>query len=146
MGILQERILEWFAISFFRGSSWPRDLTQIPCFAGRFFTIWAIGKILCVHVHLQIKYLSASSLYGSLLTNLSNIFSSWNIFLSSSVHPFIIAFPLCFQFLSVSSVTLWAPWKQGLCLVGLDVSSPEDRNWNENSSCSMDKSVLDWIS
>ena len=27
-GILQARILEWVAVSFFRGSSWPRDGTQ----------------------------------------------------------------------------------------------------------------------
>ena len=40
-GILQARVLEWVAISFCRGSSWPRDLTQVSCIAGRFFTIWA---------------------------------------------------------------------------------------------------------
>ena len=42
--ILQARILEWIVISFSRESSWPRDQTQISCIAGRFFTIWAIGK------------------------------------------------------------------------------------------------------
>ena len=30
-GISQARILEWVAISFFRGSSWPRDGTRIFC-------------------------------------------------------------------------------------------------------------------
>ena len=40
-GILQERILEWIAIPFSRGSSWPRDRTQVSCIAGRFFTSWA---------------------------------------------------------------------------------------------------------
>ena len=30
-GILQARILEWVAISFSRGSSWPRDSTCISC-------------------------------------------------------------------------------------------------------------------
>ena len=30
-GILQARILEWVAISFLRGSSWPRDWTCISC-------------------------------------------------------------------------------------------------------------------
>ena len=40
-GILQARILEWVAISFSRGSSWPRDRTQVSCTAGRFFTNWA---------------------------------------------------------------------------------------------------------
>ena len=38
-GILQARILEWVAILFFRGSSQPRDRTQVSCIAGRFFTI-----------------------------------------------------------------------------------------------------------
>ena len=43
-GILQERILEWTAIPFSRGSSQPRDQTQVSCIAGRLFTIWATGK------------------------------------------------------------------------------------------------------
>ena len=41
-GILQARILEWVAISFSRGSSRPRDWTQVSCIAGRRFNIWAI--------------------------------------------------------------------------------------------------------
>ena len=43
-GILQERILEWVAISFSRGSSQSRDRNQVFCIAGRFFTIWATRK------------------------------------------------------------------------------------------------------
>ena len=37
-GVLQARIPEWVAISFSRGSSPPRDQTQVSCIAGRFFT------------------------------------------------------------------------------------------------------------
>ena len=40
-GILQARILEWVAISFTRGSSQLRDVTQVFYIAGRFFTHWA---------------------------------------------------------------------------------------------------------
>ena len=40
-GIFQARIVEWVAIPFSRGSSWPRDQTWISHFVGRFFTIWA---------------------------------------------------------------------------------------------------------
>ena len=40
-GILQERILEWVAIPFSRGPSWPRNWTRVSCIAGRFFTTWA---------------------------------------------------------------------------------------------------------
>ena len=39
-GILQVRILEWVAIPFSRGPSWPRDQTQVSCIAGRFFMVW----------------------------------------------------------------------------------------------------------
>ena len=39
--IFQARILECVAISFSRGSSQPRNQTQVSCIAGRFFTLWA---------------------------------------------------------------------------------------------------------
>ena len=42
-GILQARILEWVAFPFFRGSSQPRDQTQVSCIAGRFFTAFRGG-------------------------------------------------------------------------------------------------------
>ena len=38
-GLLQARILEWVAIPFPRGSSRPRDQTQVSHSASRFFTI-----------------------------------------------------------------------------------------------------------
>ena len=44
-GILQVRILEWVAIPFSRGSSWPRDWTRVSYIAGRFFTIWAPKEV-----------------------------------------------------------------------------------------------------
>ena len=40
-GILQARILEWVVFPFSRGSSQPRDWTQVSHTAGRFFTSWA---------------------------------------------------------------------------------------------------------
>ena len=42
--ILQARILEWVAVSFSRGASWPKDQTRIfrvSCIADGFFTTWA---------------------------------------------------------------------------------------------------------
>ena len=39
MGILQAKILEWVTMPSSRGSSKPRDRTQVACIAGRFFTI-----------------------------------------------------------------------------------------------------------
>ena len=47
MGILQDRILEWVAMLSSRGSSQPRDRTQISHTASGFFTGWATrGKCL----------------------------------------------------------------------------------------------------
>ena len=43
-GILQAKIMEWVAILFPKGSSQPRDQTQVSCIAGRFFTIWVIRE------------------------------------------------------------------------------------------------------
>ena len=37
-GILQARILEWVAFLFSKGSSQPKDQTQVSCIAGGFFT------------------------------------------------------------------------------------------------------------
>jgi len=39
-GILQARILVWVAMPFSRGSSQPRDWTQVSCIGHGFFTHW----------------------------------------------------------------------------------------------------------
>ena len=43
-GILQLRILEWMAVPFSRGSSWPRDQTWVSCIVSGLFTTWAIRE------------------------------------------------------------------------------------------------------
>ena len=45
-GILQARIREWEAFPFSRGSSQPREWTQVSHIAGVFFTIWATRETL----------------------------------------------------------------------------------------------------
>ena len=58
-GILQARILEWVAIPFPRGPSWPRDWTQVSWIAGRFFTVWAIPVLyfsICFLLLLRIMF------------------------------------------------------------------------------------------
>ena len=57
-GILQTRILEWVAIPFSRGSSWPRDRTHFSCTGSRFYTFWATREVhspglLVLFFHLQ---------------------------------------------------------------------------------------------
>ena len=39
-GVLQARTLEWVVFPFSRGSSWPRDWTQVSHIACGFFTSW----------------------------------------------------------------------------------------------------------
>ena len=50
-GILQARILEWVPISFSRGSSPPRDRTQVSYIVGRFFTTEPPGKHLGINAN-----------------------------------------------------------------------------------------------
>ena len=40
-GIFQERVLEWVAISFSRGSSWLRDQTRVSCIGRQILYRWA---------------------------------------------------------------------------------------------------------
>ena len=40
-GNFQVRILKWIMVPFSRGSSQPRNWTQVSCIAGGFFIIWA---------------------------------------------------------------------------------------------------------
>ena len=47
-GILQARILEWITIPYSRGSSQPRDWTEVSCIAGRFSTVWDTREALLV--------------------------------------------------------------------------------------------------
>ena len=48
--ILQARILEWVAFLFSRGSSQPRDRTEVSHIAGGLFPSWATGEArVCVY-------------------------------------------------------------------------------------------------
>ena len=64
-GILQARILQWVAITFSRGSSRPRDQTQVSRIGGRHFNLWATREA---------------------TTNLDSILKSRDITLSTNVH------------------------------------------------------------
>ena len=44
-GIFQAIVLEWVAISFSRGSSWPRDRTRVSHLVDRCFTDWATREV-----------------------------------------------------------------------------------------------------
>ena len=79
-GILQARILEWVAFPFSRGSSQPKDQTQVFHIAGRFFTSWATRE---AHKHAynlpkqSISTLKSCNLTRPILT-LSGDWFIWN--------------------------------------------------------------------
>ena len=50
-GILQARILEWVAFPFSRGSSPPRDRTQVSRIGGRRFNLWATREAFPNTIH-----------------------------------------------------------------------------------------------
>ena len=66
-GILQAKTLEWVAIPFSRGSSWPRDWTWFSGIAGRFFTIWVIG--FKMFLNLEFHYFTIYSVTKNITTS-----------------------------------------------------------------------------
>ena len=60
-GILQIRILKWIAFPFSRGSSQPRDWTQVSRIAGGFFTSWATREAPSPTSFIVISYLDSHS-------------------------------------------------------------------------------------
>ena len=52
-GIFQARVLEWVAISFSRGSSWPKDWIWVSHTVGRCFALWATRE--CQHQRIARK-------------------------------------------------------------------------------------------
>ena len=88
-GILQARIRKWVAFPFSRGSSQPRDRTQVSCIAGRFFTSWAMREAQCAPyfpslcpllIHTPLSWLIPTSLWDLL---------SLKAILNSPAQPFL---------------------------------------------------------
>ena len=74
--ILQAIILEWIVIPFSRGSSQPRDQTQVSFIAGRFFTVWAtmVGIYKLDLINMFLNSLLYISLFGKL-----QVFMKWSM-------------------------------------------------------------------
>ena len=63
--ISQARILEWVAISFSSGSSWPRVQTRVSCIAGGFFTTEPPGKSINWQIVICLQYGGPTLIPGS---------------------------------------------------------------------------------
>ena len=54
-GISQARTLEWVAVSYSRGSSWPRDQICVSCIGRQILHHWATREALILHLDLAKK-------------------------------------------------------------------------------------------
>ena len=98
--IFQARILEWISISFSRGSSWPRDRTQVYRIAGRYFTVWATWEAHPVPQKILVFIELCASKQRNKLNNLSKV-----IQLARHYHEDSDIFWLCF-----STETMFSKW------------------------------------
>ena len=87
MGTVQARILEWVAMPSSRGSSQPRDQTQVSGTAGRFCTIWATREAL----HIYETKINQSSSLGS-----SSLFCTTNHWAHSGESSLFFKHKICF--------------------------------------------------
>ena len=72
----------WGGLPFSRGSSWPRDWTQVSCTTGRFFTVWFSSIFIVYTQHivwnqwminkLNTEYFNLSFLLGFSFVNTSS--------------------------------------------------------------------------
>ena len=84
-GSPQTRILEWVAVSFFRGPFQPRDRTQVACIAGRFLTVWAVRE----------AHVNSSSIYSSSNNNSSRCFHGTLQFVWFCFEPIYVDSAVC---------------------------------------------------
>ena len=83
-GILQARILEWVAMPSSKGSSQPRDPTQVSHSAGEFFTAWATRE---VHIYVYMYV----NVYMYRVTSVT----MWLYVVQISSMPDIVSINLC---------------------------------------------------
>ena len=78
-GIFQARILECVAISFSRGSSWPRDWTRVPCIGKQILYHWATRQVqLCIpytYIHTPYIYKHIPYIY---IPHIFHLFSNFS--------------------------------------------------------------------
>ena len=79
-GIFQAGVLEWGAIAFFRGSSQPRDWTQVSRIIGRHFTIWVTREILVSDLSCWVKIYQGTA-FVLVLVYFSKVPPSFYLFL-----------------------------------------------------------------
>ena len=102
-GILQARILEWVAISFSRGSSQPRDWTQVSRIGGRCFNLWATRKAQIypypypysyLYLYPYLSILPGSKINHKYYISCCNTHCIWSVYLPR-IHCFEVSISPC---------------------------------------------------
>ena len=98
-GILQARILEWVAMSFFRGSSWFRDWTcvsyvyvvvQSPSCVWLTATLWTAARQVSLSFTTSLSLLKVMSIESVMLSN--HLILCYSLLLFPSIFPSIRVF------------------------------------------------------
>ena len=125
-GILQARILEWVAVSFSRGSSQPRDRTQVSLIAGGFFTNWAIREAHnSIKKRITLKFLNQRALER--VVPLTEIIVITAVILTAYHVPDIIVSALHAIFCLMFTTTLW---NRNCCFIFISKASKTQRAWS----------------
>ena len=110
-GISQARILEWVAISFSRGSSWPRDRILFSCIACRRILYW-LSYQGSPPIHRKVLNSLTWVIWFSLINNNLLMFSLPEIFLQNFYIIWLLPSPLVNSSLRVTWDTVswvWSP-------------------------------------
>ena len=139
--VLQARILEWVAVPFSRGSSQPRDWTQVSLTAGGFFTSWTTREALSLSsllIFFPREVRGQSPLASPLLVQSMNTIS-WK-----ACPPFGVIWSKDTSFYPLSLMDSMSPGHFPLLICvtgGLSIPSPIIILWNFNV-CVTTNSIL----
>ena len=126
-GILQARILEWIALPFSRGSSQPRDWTQVSHIAGRFFTSWHTREApsiynycknwlysLCYTIYILQVYFICNSLYLLIPSSYTASPTSLSLLITTSLFSVSLRPSLIWLYILVCCIFISVPYN--ICL------------------------------
>ena len=94
-GIFQARILEWVAISFSRGSLWPRYQTCVSCIGRQILYHWATTEAQYLSLILACLFTLIMAMFEKLITpDLTTVSFLWFLYTSTSCISSKKSFPL----------------------------------------------------
>lgn len=108
-GIFQARMLEWVAISLSRGSSEPRDWTQVSCTTGRFFSDWSYQGCIQLNVYSTFS-LSVYPLYAWASSNFWLLWLVWIMLQWTWICKFFFEILFWIPLMYIQKWDYWVIW------------------------------------